>query len=128
MEVTKTFSGAPWESSVGYCRAIKVGQIIEVSGTTAMEGSEVIGKNDVAKQTQFIIEKVAQTLLEMGASLEKVIRTRMYTTNIQDWEKIGEVHGRFFKHIQPVTTMIEVSKLIHPDLLIEIEFTAHLDA
>jgi enamine deaminase RidA (YjgF/YER057c/UK114 family) len=124
----KTFSGAPWEKQVGYCRALRVGNLIEVSGTTAMgSDNQVIGVNDIATQTKNIIETAEKSLQELGASLTHVIRTRMYTTNIALWEEIGAVHGQYFEEIQPTTKLVEVSKLIHPDLLIEIEFTAHLD-
>lgn len=118
-------SGAKWEDIVGYSRAIRVGNVIEVSGTTAInEKNEVIGKDDAYIQTHFIIEKAEKALLELGSSLKDVVRTRMYTTDIIYWEDIGRAHGDFFREIKPVSTLVEVSKLIDRDLLIEIEFTA----
>lgn len=129
MSSERVFSGAPWEQTVGYCRAIKTGRTIEISGTTAVnEQGEVIGKNNIALQTEYIIKKAEDALNKLGASLQHVTRTRMYVTNINNWEKVGHVHGRFFSQIQPTTTMVEVAKLIAPELLIEIEFTANLDA
>lgn len=86
-----------------------------------MQGSEVIGKGDVALQTRYILETIRQVLEEFGSGLEEVVRTRMYVTNIEEWERIGQVHGEFFKGINPAATMVEVRRLIDPDLLIEIE-------
>lgn len=114
-------TGAPWESVAHYSRAVRVGNTIEVAGTTAMQGSEVIGKGDVALQTRYILETIRQVLEEFGSGLEEVVRTRMYVTNIEEWERIGQVHGEFFKGINPAATMVEVRRLIDPDLLIEIE-------
>lgn len=117
-------TGAPWEQIANYSRAVRVGNTIEVAGTTAMQGDQIIGKGDVAEQTRHILEIIRQALEALGSSLEDVVRTRMYVTNIADWERIGRVHGQFFDKINPAATMVEVSKLIHPDLLIEIEVTA----
>lgn len=117
-------SGSPWESIVGYSRAVRVGNTIEVAGTTAMKGEELIGKGDVYAQTVFIFQKIANILEQAGASLQDVVRTRMYVTDINQWEAVGRAHGEFFAAIQPVATMIEVSRLIHEDLLVEIEVTA----
>lgn len=117
-------SGAKWESIVGYSRAVRVGNIIEVAGTTAVDGETIIGKGDAYLQTTFILKKIEQALLEGGAKLSDVVRTRMYVTNIDDWEAIGKAHGEFFKAIRPASTMIEISRLINPDLLVEIEVTA----
>ncbi len=117
-------SGAKWESMVGYSRAVRVGNIIEVAGTTAVDGETIIGKGDAYLQTTFILKKIEQALLEGGAKLSDVVRTRMYVTNIDDWEAIGKAHGEFFKAIRPASTMIEISRLINPDLLVEIEVTA----
>jgi enamine deaminase RidA (YjgF/YER057c/UK114 family) len=129
MSSVKVFSGAPWEQTVGYCRAIKVDNIIEIAGTTAIdESGNVVGLNDVAKQTEYIIQKAEKALLELGATLQHVVRTRMYVTNIDEWEALGSVHGKYFSNIQPTTTMVEVTRLIDPALLIEIEFTANLNA
>ena len=120
-------SGSPWEEIVGYSRAVRIGNIIEVAGTTAMDGDELIGKGDVYAQTIFIFKKIEKALQEAGAELYDVVRTRMYIVDITQWEKAGKAHGEFFKKIKPVSTMIEVSGLINKDLLIEIEVTAILD-
>lgn len=117
-------TGAPWEGVAHYSRAVRIGSTIEVAGTTAMNGDTIVGKGDVAAQTHYIFTLIERVLEELGASLQDVVRTRMYVTDIGDWEKIGTVHGAFFKGINPVATMVEVSSLIHPDLLIEIEVTA----
>ena len=117
-------SGSPWEEIVGYSRAVRVGNIIEVAGTTAMDGDELIGKGDVYAQTIFILKKIEKALQEAGAELHDVVRTRIYVVDITQWEKAGKAHGEFFKKIKPVSTMVEVSKLINDDLLIEIEATA----
>lgn len=120
-------SGSPWEDTVGYSRAVKIGNIIEVAGTTAMEGETLVGKGDVYAQTVFIFKKIEKALIEAGATLADVVRTRMFITDISKWEDAGRAHGEFFKKIKPVTTMVEVSKLIDDDLLIEIEVTAILE-
>lgn len=117
-------SGSPWEDAVGYSRAVKVGNIIEVAGTTAMDGDLLVGKGDIYLQAKFIFTKIEKVLLQLGSSLNDVVRTRMFVTNIADWEKAGKAHGEFFSSIKPVATMVEVSKLIDDDLLIEIEVTA----
>lgn len=117
-------SGSPWEDIVGYCRAVRIGNIIEVAGTTAMNGDVLIGKGDLYTQTKFIFEKIEKALQQAGATMNDVVRTRMFVTDISQWEKAGKAHGEFFKDIKPVATMVEVSKLINNDLLIEIEVTA----
>lgn len=119
-------SGSPWEDIVGYSRAVKVGNIVEVAGTTAMDGDELVGKGDVYAQTVFIFKKIEKALIEAGATLSDVVRTRMFITDILKWEEAGKAHGEFFKNIKPVATMVEVSSLIDSDLLIEIEVTAIL--
>ena len=117
-------SGSPWEDIIGYSRAVRVGNIIEVAGTTAMDGELLIGKGDVYAQTVFFLKKIEKALIEGGATLADVVRTRMFITDISKWEEAGKAHGDFFKNIKPVSTMVEVAKLINDDLLIEIEVTA----
>lgn len=117
-------SGAPWENKVGYSRAVKVGNVIEISGTTAVDGDLIIGKGNLYEQAFFIFQKIEKVLVEAGSSLEDVVRTRMYVTNISDWKEAGKAHAHFFKEIKPAATMIEVSSLIDKELLIEIEVTA----
>lgn len=124
---TQTGSGSPWEDIVGYSRAVRVGNIIEVAGTTATDGDLLVGKGDLYLQTRFIFTKIEKALEQLGASLKDVVRTRMYVTNIADWEKAGKAHAEFFAAIKPVATMVEVSRLIHDDLLVEIEVTAVLE-
>ena len=117
-------SDSSWEDIVGYSRAVRVGNIIEVAGTTAMDGDTLIGKDDVYAQAKYIFQKIEKALQQLGSSLKDVVRTRMYVTNIGDWELAGKAHGEFFAGIKPVTTMVEVNRLINDDLLIEIEVTA----
>jgi len=120
-------SGSPWEDIVGYSRAVRIGNIIEVAGTTAMDGDVLVGKGDVYAQTVFIFKKIEKALQEAGAGLTDVVRTRMFITDISKWEDAGKAHGEFFKKIKPVATMVQVSNLINADLLIEIEVTAILE-
>lgn len=117
-------SGAPWEAKVGYSRAVRIGNVVEVSGTVSQDGDKVIGINDPYEQTKHALAKIEAALVKAGASLHDVIRTRIYVTDISLWEKIGRAHGEFFQAIRPATTMVEVSKLISPELLVEIEATA----
>lgn len=125
MERTNYSSGAKWEDIVGYSRAVKIDNTIEVTGTVAVdENSMLVGKDDAYAQTKFIIEKIEKVLKQAGASLKDVVRTRMYVTDISRWEEYGKAHGEFFKDIKPCTTMVEVSALIAPEYLIEIEATA----
>jgi enamine deaminase RidA (YjgF/YER057c/UK114 family) len=127
MQRTNYPSGAKWEEIVGYSRAVKVGNVIEVTGTVAVdENSLVVGKDDAYEQTKFIIEKIDKVLGRAGASLKDVVRTRMFVTDISKWEEYGRAHGEFFRDIRPCTSMIEVKGLIAPDFLIEIEATAIL--
>ena len=121
-------TGAKWEDIVGYSRAVKIGNLIEVTGTVATDSSgELVGKNDIYIQTKFIILKAEKVLEQLGASLKDVIRTRIFTTDISQWESIGRAHGELFGSIKPCTTMVEVSALIEKDYLVEIEFTAVLE-
>ncbi len=117
-------SGAKWEDIVGYSRAVKVGNQVEISGTTAVDGDKIIGKGDVYAQAVFIFQKIEKALQEAGSSMKDVVRTRMYVTDISQWEAAGKAHALFFKEIKPATTMVEVSRLINDDLLIEIEVSA----
>ncbi len=120
-------SGTPWEEVVGYSRAVKIGNTIEVAGTTAMDGGAVVGAGDLYAQSKFIFGKIEKVLQQLGASLSDVVRTRMYVTNIEDWELAGKAHGEFFAGIKPAATMVQVSGLINEALLIEIEVTAVID-
>ena len=120
-------SGAKWEDIVGYSRAVRVGNMIEVAGTTAVdERGEIVGVNNPYEQTKYILAKIESALIEAGASMKDVVRTRMFVTDISKWEEIGKAHGEFFKEIKPAASMIEVKGLINPELLIEIEITAVL--
>lgn len=124
MERKLISSGAKWEDIVGYSRAVRVGNIIEVAGTTAVENGEVVGKKDAYIQTRYILQKIEKALKEAGATLNAVTRTRMYVTDISRWEDIGRAHGEFFRDIKPASTMVEVSSLVHPDMMVEIEVSA----
>lgn len=125
MDRTNYSSGARWENIVGYSRAVKVGNTIEVTGTVSVdENSNLVGGQDAYKQTIFIIQKIEDVLKKAGASLKDVVRTRMFVTDISRWEEYGKAHGEFFADIKPCTSMIEVKGLIAPEYLIEIEATA----
>ena len=118
-------SGAPWESIAGYSRAVRVGNIIEVAGTTAVDTEgQVVGAGDISKQTDYIFNKIRNALIDAGSKMSDVIRTRMYLTDINDWETVARVHGDIFSDIKPVSTLVEVSGLIDEELLIEIEVSA----
>ncbi len=117
-------SGSPWEEVIGYSRAVKIGNVVEISGTTASSDAGIVGKNDLYAQTKFILEKVNIVLAEAGATMQHVVRTRIFLINIKEWELAAKAHGEFFKDIKPVTTMVEVSNLIDADMLIEIEVSA----
>ena len=121
---TNWSSNTLWEESFGYSRAVQIGNTIEVSGTTASEDDKVIGVGDVTLQTEYIIKKIEHTLVEAGFSLKDVVRTRIFMTDISLWEEVAKVHSYLFEDVMPASTLIEVSKLIDPDLLIEIEATA----
>ena len=118
-------SGAKWEDVVGYSRAVRIGNVIEVAGTTAVdEAGQVVGYNDPYQQTRFALAKIEKALQNAGASLEDVVRTRMFVTDISRWEAFGRAHGDVFRTIKPVTTMVEVKALIGPEFMVEIEATA----
>lgn len=117
-------SGAKWEDIVGYSRAVRIGNQLEISGTVAVNEQGVVGKGDAYAQTKFILQKIDGVLREAGFTLEDVVRTRMYVTDISRWEEIGKAHGEVFAKIKPATSMIEVSAFIEPDYLVEIEVTA----
>lgn len=117
-------SGAKWEDIVGYSRAVRVGDIVEIAGTAAVENGNVVGLNDAYFQTEVILQKIEKALIEAGASLNDVVRTRIFVTDIGQWEEVGRAHGEFFLDIKPVTSMVEVKSLIDPKMLVEIEATA----
>lgn len=122
-------SGAKWEDIVGYSRAVRVGNLIEVAGTTAIDDAgAVVGPGDVYTQTLFSIRKIERALKQAGATLSDVIRTRIYLIDISQWEAAGRAHGECFRAIKPAATMVQVAKLIDPDLLVEIEATAIMNS
>lgn len=121
----KNFSGgAVWEDIVGYSRSVRIGNIIEISGTTAVVDNKVAGVNDPYIQTKTILEKIKKVLEEAGASLADVIRTRMFVTDISKWQQYAKAHQEYFGKIKPATSMIEIKSLIDPDMMIEIEVSA----
>jgi enamine deaminase RidA (YjgF/YER057c/UK114 family) len=124
MERQKLKSGAIWEDKVSYSRAVRVGNTVEVAGTVATNGSQVMHPGKPYEQSCFILEKIKDSLEALGLGLEDVVRTRMFVVNIDQWQEIGKAHGEYFKGIDPVTTMVEVSRLIDPEYLVEIEATA----
>ena len=113
-----------WEGRIGYSRAVRVGNIIEVSGTTAVDGDVIIGQGDIYQQAVFIFSKIEMALREAGAEMKDVVRTRMYVTDISLSDQVGRAHAEVLGSIRPAASMIEVKSFIHPDLLIEIEATA----
>lgn len=119
-------SGTKWEEVVGYSRAVRVGNVIEVAGTTAMDGELVMGEGSAYDQTLFVLQKIKKAIEDAGGSMNDVVRTRIFCTDITRWEDIGRAHGEVFRDIKPAATMVEVKALIDPRLLVEIEATAIL--
>jgi enamine deaminase RidA (YjgF/YER057c/UK114 family) len=120
-------SGAPWEETIGYCRAVRIGDVVEVAGTCAVtEVGATVGVGNPYEQTQYILQKIERALVAAGATLQDVVRTRVYVTDMSRWQEVGKAHGEFFRHVKPASTFVEVSALIGEDLLVEIEATAIL--
>ena len=118
-------SGVGWEDLVGYSRAVRIGNVVEVAGTTAVDDrGQVVGAGDAYAQTRFVIAKIEKALNAAGASLADVVRTRMFVTDISRWEEIGRAHGEHFRDVRPASTMVEVQALISPELIVEMEVTA----
>jgi enamine deaminase RidA (YjgF/YER057c/UK114 family) len=122
-------SGAPWEASVGYSRAVRVGNLVYVAGTAAVdELGEVVAPDDMFAQAMFVLARIEESLRQAGARREHVVRTRMYVTDISRWSEAGRAHGEYFRDIRPASTMVEVSRLISPGMVIEIEADAVVPA
>ena len=126
-ERKKVPAGTKWGDEVGYSRAIRAGNIIEVAGTTSFNGNEVVGVGNAYFQGIFILKKIQSALSELGGEMSDVVRTRIYITDISVWDDVGKAHGEFFGSIKPASTMLVVSELAHPDMLVEIEATTIID-
>ena len=124
MERKNILTGSPWEDKMGYCRAVRIGNIVEVSGTVAIVDGEKVKADDVHAQTLNILERVEKVLEELNVSMKDVIRTRIFTTDINTFESVALAHSSYFKDIKPTTGFYEISKLVAPEYLVEIEFTA----
>lgn len=125
MTIERFGSDNPWEGTVGYCRVVRAGDHVHVAGTTATVDGRVVGVGDAAEQTRVALRLVAEALARAGAALTDVVRTRMFVTDISDWQAIGRAHGEVFADIRPAATMVEVTRLIDPELLVEIEVDAY---
>ena len=120
-------SGAPWEPLFGYSRAVRAGPFVHVAGTTASNGDTIVGTNDLYQQSVQCLKNIEAALSQAGAKLSHVVRTRMYVTDISQWEQLARAHGEFFGEIRPASSLVEVSALISPELLVEIEADAYID-
>ena len=125
-EIQRWGSGGPWESIVGYSRVARSGDYVHVAGTTATVDGQVVDKSDAGAQTRVILRIIGEALTKAGATFEQVVRSRIYVVDIADWEMVGAAHGEVFADIRPVSTMVEVSKLISPEMLIDIEADAYV--
>ncbi len=125
MQFERVYSGAPWEDKVGYCRVLKAGSAVFVTGTAAVgEGGEVHAPGDIYEQTKHCLEIIRRSLAELGVTMERVTRTRIFVTDIDQWEEVGRAHSETFGGHRPTTTMVEVSRLVDPKMLVEIEADA----
>ena len=125
--ITRIPSGRPWEAIVGYCRAVKAGDWVHIAGTTAVDSDgNVLFPGDAAAQTRVILETIGKALVDAGADIQHVVRTRIFVVDIAQWEAIGREHGRVFADHRPASTMVEVSRLVNPDLVVVIEATAYI--
>lgn len=125
MERSRVSTGTEWESTVGYSRAVRVGDEVHVSGTTATDDSgAIVGEDDPAEQTRQALDNVESALAALDATLADVVRTRIYVVDADDWEAVGRAHGEYFETVRPATTLVEVSRLVEPAMLVELEATA----